>query len=180
MRLEHFTTARLRAERLLRDHWPDLRLMDQDPVMMDHLGGPRDEAGTQAYLERNLAHWASYGFGIWILRDASSGVVAGRACVRHLQIEGRDEVEIGYGFLPAFWGRGLATEVARKCVAIGFEELQLMSLVALTTPQNRGSQHVLEKVGMTSEGIVDHDGVAFLLYRLHRKFPPGSGSPFST
>ena len=169
MNLERFSTTRLRAERLLRDHGPDLRLMDQDPVMMGHLGGPRDEAGTQAYLERNLAHWASYGFGLWILRDAASGVLAGRACVRHLQIEGRDEVEIGYGFLPAFWGRGLGTEVARKCVAIGFEELRLGSLVALTTPQNRGSQHVLEKVGMTSQGIVDHDGVAFLLFRLHRK-----------
>jgi ribosomal-protein-alanine N-acetyltransferase len=169
MNLERFSTTRLRAERLLRDHWPDLRMMDEDPVMMGHLGGPRDEAGTQAYLERNLAHWARYGFGLWILREADSGVIAGRACVRHLQIEGRDEVEIGYGFLPAFWGRGLATEVALKCVTIGFEELHLRSLVALTTPQNRESQHVLEKIGMTSEGIVDHDEMAFLLFRLHRK-----------
>ena len=169
MTLAHFATARLRGERLSSTHFADLRVMDQDPVMMAHLGGPRDEPGTQAYLERNLAHWASYGFGLWMLREAASGVLAGRACVRHLQIEGRDEVEIGYGFLPAFWGRGLGTEVARKCVAIGFEELRLRSLVALTTPQNRGSQHVLEKVGMTSEGIVDHDGVAFLLFRVHRK-----------
>ncbi|HEY7028211.1 MAG TPA: GNAT family N-acetyltransferase [Gemmatimonadales bacterium] len=168
MTLERFSTTRLRAERLARDHWADLRLMDGDPVMMGHLGGPRDEAGTQAYLERNLAHWANYGFGLWILRDAVSDVIAGRACVRHLLVEGRDEVEIGYGFLPAFWGRGLATEVARKCVAIGFDELQVTSLVALTTPQNQGSQHVLEKVGMTSEGIVDHDGMRFLLYRLYR------------
>ncbi len=172
MTLEHFATTRLRAERLSSGHLPDLRVMDQDPVMMAHLGGVRDEAATAAYLERNLAHWASYGFGLWMLRDAASGLMAGRACVRHLQIGERDEVEIGYGFLPFFWGRGLATEVAQKCITIGFEDLQLPSLVALTSPQNQGSQHVLEKVGMTSRGLVDHAGVAHLLYRIHRKGVP--------
>ena len=103
MNLERFSTTRLRAERLLRDHWPDLRLMDQDPVMMGHLGGPRDEAGTQAYLERNLAHWASYGFGLWILRDAASGG-ARRAGLcppspdRRTR-RGRDRIRVSPGFL---------------------------------------------------------------------------------
>ena len=163
MTLDRFTTARLRAERLSHPHWPDLRVMDQDPVMMAHLGGVRDEAASAAYLERNLAHWSSYGFGLWMLRDAASGLMAGRACVRHLQIGGRDEVEIGYGFLPVFWGQGLATEVAQKCLMIGFQDLQLASLVALTSPRNQGSQHVLKKVGMISQGLVDHEGLPHLL-----------------
>ena len=108
-----------------------------------------------------------------MLRDAASGLMAGRACVRHLQIGGRDEVEIGYGFLPAFWGRGLATEVAQECLTIGFQDLQLASLVALTSPQNQGSQHVLEKVGMISQGLVDHEGLPHLLFRIRRSGVPG-------
>ena len=55
--LDSFSTARLDAERLTEDHWDDLRRMDQDEWFMAELGGVRDEPGTRAYLERNLAHW---------------------------------------------------------------------------------------------------------------------------
>ena len=64
------------------------------------LGGIRDSAGTIAYLEHNVKHWADYGFGMWMLRDAGTRAVIGRAILRHLDIGGVDEVEVGYGFMP--------------------------------------------------------------------------------
>ena len=48
VRLDSFSTARLDAERLMEDHWDDLRRMDQDEWFMAQLGGVRDEAGTRA------------------------------------------------------------------------------------------------------------------------------------
>ena len=109
--LDSFSTARLLAERLTPAHRADLRQMDQDEQFMAHLGGVRDEAGTDSYLDSNLAHWSEYGFGLWMLRERETGVMIGRAVLRHLDVEGVDEVETGYGFLPEFWGRGLATEI---------------------------------------------------------------------
>jgi hypothetical protein len=75
--IDSFTTPRLHAERLTAAHWLDLRRMDQDEPFMAMLGGVRDEAGTVAYLEMNVKHWADHGFGMWMLRDAISSAGAG-------------------------------------------------------------------------------------------------------
>ena len=82
----------------------------------------------------------------------------GRAILRHLDVEGVDEVEVGYGFMPEYWGRGLATEIARACVRIGFDQLGLRSLVAITTPPNLASQRVMTKAGLVYERDIVHAG----------------------
>jgi ribosomal-protein-alanine N-acetyltransferase len=139
--------------------------MDQNPRFMAELGGVRDEAGTLAYLERNMAHWAAHGFGLWMLRDRETGAMIGRAVLRHLDVDGVDEVETGYGFLPDVWGRGLATEIARACVGIGQDRLGLASVVGITVPTNAASQQVMRKAGLQYERDIVHAGLTHLLFR---------------
>jgi [ribosomal protein S5]-alanine N-acetyltransferase len=164
--VDSFHTARLSAERVTAAHWLDLRRMDENAGFMSLLGGVRDTAGTAAYLEMNLKHWADYGFGMWMLRDRASNAVIGRAILRHLDVEGVDEVETGYGFLPACWGRGLATEIAQACVRIGFDQLGLESVVAVTTPANTASQRVMQKAGLVYERDIVHAGIPHVLFRI--------------
>lgn len=160
-----FSLRRLRAERLTESHLPDLRRMHANDRMMAMLGGVRTDAETATYLERNLAHWAEHGFGIWILRDPGTGRVVGRAGLRHLTVEGVAEIELGFALFPEFWGRGLATDAARACVTIGIEWLGLSSLVALTLPANLASQRVLRKAALVQEREVAHAGAPHLLFR---------------
>jgi len=167
--LEAFATRRLLAERVTAAHWLDLRRMDEDDSFMARLGGPRDVDGTVAYLQMNLKHWADHGFGMWMLRDAVSKAIIGRAILRHLDVEGVDEIEVGYGFMPEYWGRGLATEVARACVKMGFGRLGVETLVAITTPDNLASQHVMRKAGLVYERDIIHAGVPHRLFRTRGK-----------
>jgi RimJ/RimL family protein N-acetyltransferase len=162
---ESFTTARLRAERLTAAHRDEVRRMHRDRDAMAHLGGVRTEEQTAAYLARNLQHWATHGFGLWILREADGGDPVGRAVLRHIDIEGVDEVEVGYGFYPSYWGRGLATEVATECLTLGRRHLGLKSIVALTSPDNLASHHVLRKAGLVYERDLVHDGLPTSLFR---------------
>jgi RimJ/RimL family protein N-acetyltransferase len=147
-------------------HWLDLRRMDENPGFMAMLGGVRDTAGTVAYLETNVKHWADHGFGMWMLRDAATWAVIGRAILRHLAVEGVDEVEVGYGFMPEYWGRGLATEIAKACIRLGFDQLGLQTIVAITTHANLASQHVMRKAGLTYERDIVHAGAPHVLYRI--------------
>ena len=160
-----FSLRRLRAERLVEAHFPVLRRMDGDERIMALAGGVRTEAETTAYLERNLAHWTEHGFGFWILRDPSTGEFMGRAGLRHLSVEGVDEIELGYALVPEFWGRGLGTDAARACVTIGRDWLGLRSIVAVTLPSNVASQRVLRKAALVQEREVMHAGTRHLLFR---------------
>jgi len=135
---------------------------------MAQLGGVRDLKASEAYLERNLLHWETYGFGLWLLRRNDASEIIGRACLRHLLIDEVDEVELGYGFYPAHWGQGLATEIAQACVATGFERLDCGSLIALTRPTNAASQRVMSKVGLTFERHVQLENEPHVLYRRRR------------
>jgi len=138
--------------------------MDRDAKYMALLGGPRSETETRAYMARNLQHWDDHGFGLWVLRD-TDGRVAGRCVLRHLDVDGTEEVELGYGLHPQYWGRGLATEVAKELLRIGRHELKRPTIVAITRHDNLASQRVLEKTGLVYEREVEHDGVPHLLYR---------------
>ncbi len=164
-----FETSRLRGEPLASRHYDEIFRMHQDARVMATLGGLRGEAESRAYLEFNLAHWRQHGFGLWIVRERSSGRVAGRAVIRHLDVEGVDEVEVGYGFYPEWWGRGLATEAATELVRSGFEELKLATLVAITQTSNTASQRVLEKAGLARERDILHGSTPVSLYRVRAK-----------
>ena len=161
---DSFATARLGAERLTPAHFDAIRAMDSDPTYMALLGGTRSERETRAYMARNLQHWDDYGFGLWILRDAA-GDVAGRCVLRHLDVEGTDEVELGYGLHTRYWGRGLATEVAKELLRLGRDELRRPSIVAITRTVNVASQRVLIKAGLVYNRDVDHEDVLHMLFR---------------
>ncbi len=170
---ERFETARLTAERLLAGHLPQLRQMDRDPQVMQWLGGTRDDAALDAYLARNLAHWEQFGYGVWILRSADSGAFAGRSVLRHVDVDGVDEVEVGYGFLPVYWGRGLATEITAACLDVARRDVGLDSVVGLAAPGNAASRRVLEKSGLRFEREVQLDSGPHALYRI--VFKHGTG-----
>jgi len=61
--------------------------------------------------------------------------------------------EIYYKFDPKHWGKGYATELARRMVVLGFEEFKLHKVEAGVACGNSKSIRVLEKTGMTREGL---------------------------
>ncbi|MRG86010.1 GNAT family N-acetyltransferase [Salinibacillus xinjiangensis] len=65
--------------------------------------------------------------------------------------------EVSYIVNPDYWGKGIATEVSTLLIDFGFGELKLHRIYATCDPRNIGSSKVLEKVGMTKEGIIRED-----------------------
>jgi ribosomal-protein-alanine N-acetyltransferase len=165
-----FSTERLRAERLTAADRPEIHRMHCDSQVMAHLGGVKTEAQTAEYLDRNLRHWDQHGYGLWILHERTGHEVIGRAVLRHLIVEDVDEVEVGYALYPAFWGRGLATEVTAACVGYARDELRLKTIVAITAPANLASQRVLLKNGLVYDHETTIANVAWSLFR--RRWEP--------
>jgi len=61
--------------------------------------------------------------------------------------------EIYYKILPCFWGKGYATEVAKRLIRAGFDDFKLHKVEAGVATGNIASIKVLEKCGMTREGL---------------------------
>ena len=75
----------------------------------------------------------------------------GTATLRITNLHNR-EMEISGALLPDFWGQGLASEAGRALIAWAFTTLNMHRIWAVCNPENIGSWHVMEKVGMRREG----------------------------
>lgn len=75
-------------------------------------------------------------------------------------------VEIGFGLLPAFHGRGLGFELASALVARARSEDADMPLVATVHPDNLGSVRLLEALGFRRAGLARRGGRSKEFYGL--------------
>lgn len=62
--------------------------------------------------------------------------------------------EIGYVLSPDHWGKGIMTEAAKAIIEFGFTKMDLVRIQAKCFAENVGSARVMEKAGMTFEGIL--------------------------
>lgn len=104
----------------------------------------------------------------WAIVPHESGHVVGSISVQALRERTR-ACEIGYCIGRAFWNRGYATESLRVVLKLLFEQVGLHRVQALHHQQNPASGRVLEKAGMTREGILrdfaqDPDGSWYSLH----------------
>lgn len=61
--------------------------------------------------------------------------------------------ELYYKLIPPSWGKGYATEASKNIVKFGFDKLKLHKIEADVATENNISIRVLEKLGMTREGL---------------------------
>lgn len=159
-------TSRLLGEIPTAHHLDDYERLLNDPAVSKTLGGPRSRAQVEQTLQDNIVHWTQHGFGAWVLKDRETGAFVGRGGLKRVRIAEKPETEVLYAFLPDYWGRGLATEMAAEAVRLGFDELGIADIVGFTLVDNLASRRVLEKAGLGYEGPFEHAGFPHVLYRI--------------
>jgi len=162
--VESFATPRMVAARLRGSDFDDLFRLNQDSEVAKTMGGTRGAQETREQIERAVAHWDRYGYGLWIFRARDGGGFIGRGGIRNVEIDGAHEIEIAYAVMPEFWRRGFATEMARAFVDIA-AQAGIDNLVAFTLPTNSGSRGVMEKVGFRYEREIVWADLPHVLYR---------------
>lgn len=114
----------------------------------------------------NYPDFKTVGYGRWgcVLKETQE--IIGFCGLKYLS--DLEEVDVGFRFLPQYWGQGLATEACTASITYGFEELGLGCIIGVVLPENTRSIRVLEKVGMVSEGNITYDGQVALRYAIKR------------
>ena len=162
-------TARLRLRELEEADHARLLEIYRDPRYQRLLGPPPPE---EDYWRSVRARWPAYyrehGYGHWAVVRRDDGAFLGRCGLLLQEVDGTPEVEVGYGFDPAHWGQGYATEAARAVRDWAFRRLEVRHLVSLILPENLPSLGVAERNGMGWWTDADFRGQRVRVYRITR------------
>jgi RimJ/RimL family protein N-acetyltransferase len=129
--------------------------------------GVRTVADAEKYLENGpISSYTKNGFGLLAVTLNDTGQPIGMCGL--IKRDTLEDVDIGYAFLPDFWGRGYAVEAAQAVMNHAKEVLGLKRVVAIVDPVNAGSIRVLEKIGMAFEKMVrlSEDDIDLRLYSI--------------
>lgn len=87
--------------------------------------------------------------GMNALVDKPSGKLVGYCGLLVQEVDNNIELEVGYSIIPAYQGKGYASEAAKKCRDYAFSNNFSNSLISIIHPENIGSQKVAQNNGMT-------------------------------
>ncbi len=133
--------------------------LNAHPRVGEWLGGVRDRAQSDAFVDRVQAHEAEHGFGFWVAERPADARVVGMTGLWWVppEVGMFKTVEIGWRFHPEAWGQGYATEAAKAALAYGFTTLRLPEIIAFTASTNLASQSVMRRIGMSHDPARDFD-----------------------
>jgi len=123
----------------------------------------RNIIDAEKYLKDGpMASYHKFGFGLNMVLLKSSGVPIGMCgLLKRAELEHPD---LGYAFLPKFWGKGYASE-ASEAILINAANIHRQNVVlAVTLPDNQTSNCLLTRIGFTQKGTVELYGSENNLY----------------
>ena len=129
---------------------------------------------------RIAAHFRQHGCGLWAVEAPGVAPFIGFAglAVPSFEAHFTPCLEIGWRLAFAHWGRGYATEAARRVLAHAFGPLACAEIVSFTTRDNRRSRAVMEQLAMQHDPADDflhptlpegHPQRPHVLYRIGRR-----------
>ena len=161
------TTDRLTLRPLVDGDQVGLMKIFSDPIAMEFYGATKDleEANQWVAKTERLYQEKKIGFFTCQLKDTHTFVgICG--LLEQKDVDGRDEIEVGYLFVREYWGKGYATEAAKTCMEYGFNALGFSRIISLIDPKNTASIRVAEKNGLNREKITTFKGRTACVYSL--------------
>jgi len=167
-------THRLLLRKLENSDYERLFLLDSDPEVMKYIGVPvlKDVSQSKDVIRMIQKQYEDNGIGRFAVIEKESNLLIGWSGLKFLtkEINGYNNIyELGYRFLPEYWGKGYATESAKASLDYGFNDLNIDIIYAMAHSENDGSNHILQKLGFERTGeFIEPDGVCFW-YELQRE-----------
>lgn len=142
-------TERLTLREITTDDAEFLLRLLNEPSFITNIGdrNVRTIADAERYaLNGPIASYKQHGFGLYlvVLKQTSEAIgICGL-----VKREALADADIGYAFLPQFWGKGYAIEATSAVKQYSFNQLGQQRILAIVNPENASSIKVLDKLGL--------------------------------
>lgn len=170
----HYETDRVLLRCLTEEDAQGIWELDSNPEVHLFLGNQTLTDFQQAHdiIKMIQDQYTQFGTGRLAAIEKNSGEFMGWAGIKHVQNDPdgfRDYFDLGYRFIPRFWGKGYASECAIASLKIGFESLILNEIYAIAHTQNIASNRVIQKSGFQLVQEYYSDGNPHNRYSITRK-----------
>ena len=144
-----------------KDHEAYIKL-NADPEVMEFFPAVYTAEETLAQIGRLSGHINKYGYGFFAVERKDNHQFIGFTGLSHPGFESYFTpcVEIGWRLSKENWGQGFATEAASACLNFGLGTLDIKKIYSFTSVDNKRSEKVMKKIGMSHAGFFDHPSVA--------------------
>jgi ribosomal-protein-alanine N-acetyltransferase len=149
---------RLRLHTIFRDPYVRRYLWDSKLVSL---------ASVDEVIAASEACFRAHGMGLWCAVEAGAHTAHETIGFAGLRCASGPEFELIYGFLPAHWGRGFASECAHALMVDGFAR-GLARIWAGTDLENKASERVMRRLGMRFDRRETVGGLPQVWYVIER------------
>jgi len=155
MRIPTLCTDRLVLRRITLRDTDDMYEYSKDPNVTRYLlWSPHpDREYTREYIRLVKRQYRKGEFFDWGLELKDTGKMIGTCGITSVDYQ-NNSCEIGYVISAKYWGRGYASEAVRRVLGVCFDEFGFRRVEALHMYGNDASGRVMEKCGMTKEGVL--------------------------
>jgi ribosomal-protein-alanine N-acetyltransferase len=108
---------------------------------------------TKVFLDNILEQYEKKKIAFWGIELKENRKLVGTINFVSINLKHK-KAEMGYILSQEFWGKGIMTEATKEIIKFGFEKMNFVRIEAKCMVENIGSQRVMEKAGMTFEGII--------------------------
>ncbi|MCR4654644.1 MAG: GNAT family N-acetyltransferase [Lachnospiraceae bacterium] len=159
--LTHVGTITIETKRLIlrRFEYSDIDSMirnwiadEQTQLDYGEPGYSTPEAVRELFDTKYIVSYARNDYYRWAVIEKGSQECIGQIAYFSVDTDNQHG-EIEYVVGPAFQGKGYATEMTRAVIAFGFEKINFNRIEIDCRTENEASRRVIEKCGLTYEGV---------------------------
>ncbi len=144
----------------------DLIALFTNPEVMKHVGdGVMTAEQAELWWEKLFNKFYPQGVKIWAVFSKENSDYLGHAGIYPRPTK-KEDWEFVYFLCRDAWGKGYATEIARKIIEYGFNELNLPEVFATVDNDHSASIRVLEKAGMSFLNFEYDEEGSFSVYSI--------------
>jgi len=146
-------TKRLFIRELISTDIDDMLTLHSDPEVHRYLGNKTITNKEELIKIINVIRqqYVDFGVGRWAMINKKTNKFMGWTGLEFVIKETnkhKNYYDLGYRLMKEFWGQGFATESAFASLEYGFNNLNLTTIYAIADIQNKGSNKILQKIGL--------------------------------
>ncbi len=139
-----------------------------DVAVMKHVGdGMLTREQAKAFWLKLFEKLYPQNYKIWAVFAKEDSRYVGHAGIYPRPMR-KEDWEFVYFLNQKSWGKGYATEIARRIIEFAFEELSLSEVYATVDDDHSSSIRVLKKAGMKFERFESDDNGRFSVYAIKK------------